>query len=253
MLVPSNPQWGRSMRQLNRRHCVQLALVAAVLHPICGTSEAQQSETTAPSISISAQGEVRLPAEIAQLQIGVESKERTAARAAAEAASVLSRVLTAMEGLGFNRDSMPTTDYSVGVDMDWENQKVIGYTATTAVELRLEDLSALGKVIDTALEAGANDVASVRFDVKDRRSARDQAIRAAFDTARRDAEVLAQASESSLGRLVELSIGGHQLGAVAEAITVSSGAAGPRTTITAPEVVVTVTLSGRWELRSPGP
>ncbi len=132
------------MRQLNRRRYVQLALVAAVLHTICGGSEAQQSETTAPSISITALGEVRLPAEIAHLQIGVESKERTAARAAAEAASVLSRVLTAMEGLGFDRDSMPTTDYSVGVDMDWESQKVIGYTATTAVELRLEDLTHWG-------------------------------------------------------------------------------------------------------------
>ena len=241
------------MYQLNRRLSVRLALMAAVLHVVCGRSEAQQSETTAPSISITALGEVRLPAEIAHLQIGVESKERTAARAAAEAASVLSRVLTAMEGLGFNRDSMPTTDYSVGVDMDWESQKVIGYTATTAVELRLEDLNALGSVIDKALEAGANDVASIRFDVKDRRSARDQAIRAAFETARRDAEVLAQASGSSLGRLVQLSIGGHQVGALAEAITVSAEAAGPRTTVTAPEVVVTVTLSGRWELRSPEP
>ena len=158
-----------------------------------------------------------------------------------------------MEGLGFDRDSMPTTEYSVGVDMDWESQKVIGYTATTAVELRLENLSALGRVIDKALEAGANDVSSIRFDIKDRRAARDQAIRAAFDTARRDAEVLAQASGSSLGRLVQLSIGGQQPGAVAEAITVFSEAAGPRTTITAPEVVVTVTLSGRWELRSPSP
>ncbi len=239
------------MRQLMLRHCVVLALAVAVPHTICGRSEAQQSEPTAPSISITAQGEVRLPAEIAQLQIGVESKERTAARAAAEAASVLSRVLTAMEGLGFDRDSMPTTDYSVGVDMDWESQKVTGYTATTAVELRLEDLTALGTVIDKALEAGANDVSSIRFDVKDRRAARDQAIKTAFETARRDADVLAQASGSSLGRLVQLSIGGPQLG-VAEAIAVSAKAAGPRTTITAPEVVVTVTLSGRWELRGAG-
>ena len=128
-----------------------------------------------------------------------------------------------MEGLGFDRDSMPTTDYSVGVDMDWESQKVIGYTATTAVELELEDLNALGSVIDKALEAGANDVSSIRFDVKDRRAARDQAIKTAFETAKRDAEVLAQASGSSLGRLVQLSIGGHPLGAVAEAITVSAG------------------------------
>ena len=73
-----------------------------------------------------------------------------------------------------------------------------------------------GDVIDKALEAGANDVSSIRFDVKDRRAARDQAIKTAFETARRDAEVLAQASGSSLGRLVQLSIGGHQLGAVAE-------------------------------------
>ena len=96
--------------------------------------------------------------------------------------------------------------------MDWENQKVIGYTATTAVELRLEDLTALGKVIDTAL-AGWRQRRCVKFDSTSRTGgpARDQAIRAAFDTARRDAEVLAQASESSLGRLVELSIGGHQL------------------------------------------
>lgn len=236
---------------MNQRHFVVIALVVGVLHIVSGRSEAQQSETNAPSISISAVGEVRLPAEIALLQIGVESKERTASRAAAEAASVLSRVLTALEGLGFERDSLPTTDYSVGVDLDWESQKISGYTATTAVELRLEDLNALGGVIDKALEAGANDVSSIRFDVKDRRAARDKAIRTAFETARRDAEVLAQASGSSLGRLVQLSVGGNPRGAVAETITVSAESAGPRTTITAPEVVVAVTLSGQWELKGP--
>jgi uncharacterized protein YggE len=237
---------------LNSGRWVLLALVAGLPHTVGGWTEAQQSETTAPSIAISAIGEVRLAAEIALLQIGVESDEKTAARAAAEAASVMSRVLTAMEGLGFDRDSMPTTDYSVGVETDWDGQKISGYTATTAVELRLDDLDTLGMVIDKALEAGANDVSSIRFDVKDRRAARDQAIRTAFDTARRDAEVLAQAAGSSLGRLVQLSIGGPQLGALAEAVTVSAEAAGPRTAITAPEVVVRVTLSGRWELKSPG-
>ena len=238
---------------MSRRPCLLLALVAGLLPVVGARTEAQQPETTPPSIEISALGEVRLPAEIALLQIGVESRERTAARAAAEAASVLSRVLTAMEGLGFDRDSMPTTAYSVGVEQDWESAKVSGYLATTAVELRLEDLDDLGKVIDKALEAGANDVSSIRFDVKDRRAARDQAIRAAFETARRDAEVLAQASKSSLGRLVRLSIGGPQPGYVAETITVSSEAAGPRTAIEAPEVVVKVTLSGQWELESARP
>jgi uncharacterized protein YggE len=158
-----------------------------------------------------------------------------------------------MEGLGFDRDSMPTTDYSVGVDLDWESQKISGYTATTAIELRLEDLNVLGRVIDGALEAGANDVSSIRFDVKDRRAARDQAIRTAFETAKRDAEVLARASGSSLGRLVELTIGRQQPGTTAEAIVVSAEAAGARTTITAPEVVVTVLLSGRWERGSSSP
>jgi uncharacterized protein YggE len=143
---------------------------------------------------------------------------------------------------------MPTTDYSVGVDLDWESQEITGYTATTALELRLEDLKALGGVIDKALEAGANDISSIRYDVKDRRAARDRAITTAFETARRDAEVLAQASGSSLGRLIELSVGGDQRGVVSEAVTVSAQASGPKTAIAAPEVVVTATLSGQWEL-----
>ncbi|MGH9663779.1 MAG: SIMPL domain-containing protein, partial [Bryobacteraceae bacterium] len=66
-----------------------------------------------------------------------------------------------------------------------------GYTVTNVVEVTLTDLGSVGKVIDTAIGAGANNVQRLTFGLKDDSSVRQQALRLATQQATSDANAIA--------------------------------------------------------------
>jgi uncharacterized protein YggE len=67
------------------------------------------------------------------------------------------------------------------------------------LQVRVTDIDSAGEVIDTALEAGANRVAGVSFEVEDRQDAVEQAREQAVEEARQKAEHLAELTGVSLG------------------------------------------------------
>lgn len=226
----------------------RLALALSLLTSVSLGGQASKADATL--VTTSAVGEVRKPAESVTITVGVEIHDRSAAKAASGASQALQTVLTALEELGFDRAMLPTTGYSVEPDYDWDEEKVRGYGASTGVKITLDDVSALGKVIDTALGAGANDISSIDFHLRDSRAARDEALRLAFQAAKRDAEVLASASGTRLGRLAEVNTGRSVQAAFEETITVSAEARVARTHITAPEVVISARVETTWELET---
>src|SRR5690606_12584202 len=77
--------------------------------------------------------------------------------------------------------------------------RVGGYRAVNMVEIRVDSLDELGAIIDAAIAAGANRVASLHFELQDMESARLEAIGLAVEKARREAEVVARAAGQRLG------------------------------------------------------
>ena len=54
-----------------------------------------------------------------------------------------------------------------------------GYVARNQVQVRVDALAKLGEIIDAAVSAGATNVSSIRFDLKDRDTAEREALRLA--------------------------------------------------------------------------
>jgi uncharacterized protein YggE len=98
--------------------------------------------------------------------------------------------------LGADAD-IKTINYTLSPDYQYRplggKASVSSYTAMNVVRVTVDDLEKIGSVIDTATQAGANHVESVRFTVRDPQLLHSQAVREAALKARANAEALASA------------------------------------------------------------
>ena len=113
---------------------------------------------------------------------------------------------------------------------------------------RPEQLALVGRVIDTALAAGATLITGVRHEARRTDEAEREALADAVADARSRAEAIARAAGGSLGDLIEISTqptrGVSSDLAYATAARMRAGA-GP-TTITSSEIEVRQYVSARW-------
>lgn len=131
------------------------------------------------------------------------------------------------------------------------------YRAHDAVEVRIRDLSKVGPAIDTAFAHGVADISGIRFTASDVSAAREEALRDATRSARRQAEAIADAGGGRLGRTLWLGTDRDSPYDRYEqsfdlSISVQNSYAGPDrgagTEVIRPSIPVRVTVYGRWEL-----
>lgn len=97
-----------------------------------------------------------------------------------------------MQALGAS-GTVKTVSYSV--NPNYNNQGTLtGYTVTNSIQATLNDLTITGKIIDTAVQAGATRIDSLQFTLKDDSTARAQALAAATVKAKALATAMATAA-----------------------------------------------------------
>jgi uncharacterized protein YggE len=221
-----------------------LLVGACLLWP--SLSAAQEGKPALPRVVTTGASTITVPAARARLTIGVTAKAPKAKDAAARIASLMSSVRDALVGVGFDRGSLVSAGYSVATQDDPDERTVKAYLASSSLSAELSDLAQLGAVVDVALAAGATDVSQIEFLPKDAAAARDRALDAAFQAARRDAEVLARAAGARLGRIIAISTE-RDYGGPTEMVMMRA-APGMGTSIPAPEVSVTASVRVEWQL-----
>ena len=109
--------------------------------------------------------------------------------------------------LGADAD-IKTINYALNPDYQYRpiggKSSVSSYTALNVVRVTLDDLEKVGSVIDTATQAGANHVESVRYTVRDQQVLHSQAVREAALKARASADALASALNLKIVRVVSV-------------------------------------------------
>ena len=162
-----------------------------------------------PSISGSAMSEVKVAPDRATIRISVETHAPTATAAASANATEQNRVLTALRALGLTNEQLSTVGYNVNPEYRYEQNKspvVTGYVVTNTVIADIRDLKQVGKVLDAAIAAGANNISSLEFYASNTDAARHQAIGTAIAKARAEADAAARAAGGTIGGLLTLSI-----------------------------------------------
>ena len=152
-----------------------------------------------PYIQVTAEASVSAKPDQAVVEIGVVSQAPTSAAAAAQNAKQTDAFLAELDPiLGANK-KLRTTIYSVRPNYQYPKPgatpTITSYTATNVVEVTLDDLTLVSRVVDTATQSGANVVQKLQYQLKSPTAARAQAFRQAAE----QAKICAEAVASGLG------------------------------------------------------
>ena len=164
-------------------------------------STAHAEEIQPPTISVSGAGVVEVQPDCAIISVGVITREKNLSDVQSANARAAQSVIDSIAALGIERKDISTGSYNFNpVYRRTDDGKNIldGYKATNSVTIVVRDLRLVGKVIDAVLNHGANQIDGLRFDLRDKNSAQDEALRLAVLDARRKADVVA----STLGKII---------------------------------------------------
>ena len=141
------------------------------------------------------------------LIISVVTQSKSALDAQQENAKKSELVVRAVKAAAGAGAEIKTSGYSLTPQRVYkENQPptITGYEARNSVTVTMSELRQVGAVIDAAAQAGANNVDTVSFTLRQDRPARDQALSDATREAIGKAQVIAQALGGRVVRVVEV-------------------------------------------------
>jgi uncharacterized protein len=140
------------------------------------------------------------------LQLSTESRAPKPEEAQQKNAQAMSGVQQAVKRAGISSDAIRTLGVNLREDADWINGKRVprGYVATNSIEVRVDDLEGLGKLMDAAVASGATGVGDVRFDLKDHAAAEREALKLAVADAKGRAEAAAAGAGLRLGAILRI-------------------------------------------------
>jgi len=147
-----------------------------------------------PSVTVNGEATIATEPDQAQIDIGVFTQARTAPDASRENAERLARVLAEVKKLLSKADEVKTSGYSLNPQYRYPQggkPEIVGYTANNIVRIKTSKLDDVGKLIDAAMQAGANNINRLLFTLKDEEAARLDALRQASAKAKAKAEAIA--------------------------------------------------------------
>ena len=147
------------------------------------------------TISVSSTGEVTVLPDVGYISLGIETQNADVKIAGNENAAVMKDIMAALKKFNIEDTDIKTVGYNIYPQYsDNDYEKPTSYSVNNTVEVTVKNLEDMGDIIDAAANAGANRTNSIRFDVLDRESSYNEALKDAIANARARADVLAEAA-----------------------------------------------------------
>lgn len=215
-----------------------------------------RAETPAPTLSsIRVTGDAKVTArpDRVQIDIGVTTRATHSQDAAAQNARQVDAVLAAVRKAAGPAAVLKTISYSLNPTYQYhpngEEPTLTGYNAVNVVQVTLDELAKIGAVIDSATQAGANQVQGIQFTLRDAEAVRAEALREAATKARAAADVLASALGLKVVRILTVEESSPRVVPVRAYMGAARAAAAPATPVESgtldvtADVVLTVEVS----------
>jgi len=207
---------------------------------------------------VSAEAEVYVKPDTAQISLGVEKQAKTVSQAQKEVNEVNSEIIKNLKELGVKEEKIKTTRYSITPRYEWERQSgkqtLVGYQASISISITTKDFDKLNEIIDQATASGANQINSLSFILEDEEAAEAEARDKAIDKAKEKAKAIAKVSGLTLGKLINVSV--YSLGGYTQAPRAYAMGGGmdeamamPATEIEAGETKISMTANLSYEIK----
>ncbi len=170
-------------------------------------------------LSLTAEGRSNKVPDLAVFSAGVTSQGKTAGEALSANAADMNRVIAALKRSGIADRDIQTSNLNLNPvysqprllangQYDNEPQRIVGYQVNNTVTVRQRKLDQFGKVIDTLVTAGANQVNGPSFQMDNADAALDEARIDAMKKARDRANLYARAAGLKVARILTISESG---------------------------------------------
>lgn len=197
-----------------------VALAAAAALP----AHAQQTPVPAIAeghtlLTVSTEGSSNRQPDLAVFSAGVTTQGRTAGEALGANSTAMARVISSLKAAGIAERDIQTSNLSLNPvyaqprrlpdgTVEQPEQKIVGYQVNNMVSVRQRKLDNYGRVIDTLVSAGANQINGPSFQLDESDAALDEARVEAMKKARSRAQLYATAAGLRVVRIVSISESG---------------------------------------------
>ncbi|MCD6235406.1 MAG: SIMPL domain-containing protein [Thaumarchaeota archaeon] len=183
-----------------------IAVIALAISILAFTSGYAAGETITTSIAktsnntrltVSGQGVVSAAPDKAVISFVSLGYGKTASEALEKCSSKTSSVISALKQLGLTDENLETTGIYVTPRYDWNQKppKLVDYEASYTLRVEVSDVTLVGKIIDTAMKAGADKLYGLQFTLsaEKKKELTSAAIKAAINDAMGKAKAAAEA------------------------------------------------------------
>ena len=183
--------------------------MTACAQPQTATGYAMPADGTL--LSVSAEASAKRVPDVATISTGVVTQAADANAAMRANAVQMDKVMAAIRAAGIGERDVQTSGINLNPQYKYvENAppSIVGYQASNTVNVKVRDLSKLGKVLDAFVEQGANQINGPSFEVDKPDEAYDEARVAAIRKAQARAQTYADALGLKVRRIISIGEGG---------------------------------------------
>lgn len=165
----------------------------------------------ARTITVDGEGKITATPDIALINLSVVSQGKTVKAITADGNAKMTQVVAAVKALGVDSKDVVTSSYNLYPNynyyQDGKAPTITGYNLDQGITVKVRKLDTVDDVLDKSVQAGANQVGQLTFDIDDTSSIKKDARGVAFTKAKEKAQEMASAAGVSLGRVVTFSEG----------------------------------------------
>jgi uncharacterized protein YggE len=171
------------------------------------------------TITVLASGSAGAVAERVTLGLTVSSGDQTATGLFVKQNDVLKHLEDALVNAGVDAKDIMEQQFHLLPNMEYgqNGTRIIGYRLDTPLEVQLDDVKDLPRIIDLATQSGASAVNVDGFGLAPGRSLHTEAINNAIENARKEAASIAKEMGKTVGDIISISEAGDETAAPAPA------------------------------------
>ncbi|MFO7833759.1 MAG: SIMPL domain-containing protein [Halohasta sp.] len=226
--------------------------VAAAAFAGCLGGGSGGSDGDERTITVSKSGEVTAEPDMAVVRAAVEATgdDQTAVRD--ELSQRADRLTEALQDAGIDAEAITTDRFDIRDRTDRrpaeEAESGPTYVGVHAFRIEVDDADAAGEIVDTAVEAGADDIGRIGYTLSEERQAelREEALQSALEAARTEAEFVAGEVDASVGDVVTVDTDQDRVSPAYE--TAEDDAGGRSTELRPDDVTVRATATVSYRL-----
>lgn len=184
---------------------VSVVLLGSMLLAGCGTTALAQGETPPQrTLSVYGSGKAYLTPDLATIYVGVHTDGEDASKAVASNNEQSEKVAEALVEAGIASNDIQTSNFSIYPQQQYDQSgQITGttYVVDNSVLVTVRDINKISDTLNAVVEAGANSINSIQFDVSDKSAGLVEAREAAIEDAQSQAEQIAESTGFELGEI----------------------------------------------------